>query len=323
MNDTTVLASAAQKATRALKKSDIELMAEDWLEELHRYKACGTPTAAQDVAVSICKLACEALPDQNMQYDLEGFVVMVEVLKEMEGLVSSTNLIELGTLIMMKRPYCPCNALCNKPVEANDSTQTVIELFGLLSKHAIEGFDSPNCVNVAHLLRQVLAQNAQTMTVEQMRPFLERSPTMTWECQGSVSHLGVYQGAALAFFENQHELSTKAFYVVPNQAWIALLNNSFPEGTEGCTPDDVLMGATSAERFDQLAGKILEIAKAGIKVEMRLSDVVLIAQILERMTHIANEEAGTQRGQRYATAVVSLIDIVIPRYEKLKTRHCI
>lgn len=313
----------AQTTKVTLKRSDIELLAEGWLEKLRRRKEFHTPDVVQDLAVVACHMTIRDLPDHNLDYDVDGFVVLVELLKELEGLISSTELLTLGNLIMMKRPEAPCLALSNKPVEANDSTPTVIELFGLLSKHAIEGFDSPNCVNVAHLLRQVLAQNAHIMTVEQMKPFLDASPTLTWKCKESVSHLGIRQSAVSVYFQSQELLSTRREFTVPNQALVALLHNSFPEGPNGCEPADVLAGGSGAESFDRLTAKFLSIAQAGIKIGMKRTDVVLISQILERMTHIVSVEAGTERAQHYATAITSLTDMVLPQAPKINSKNCI
>lgn len=315
--------SPVQTIKVPLKRSETELLAEGWLEKLKHRKEFESLDVQKNLAVVACHLTIRDLPDHNLDYDVDGFVVLVELLKELEGLISSTELLTLGNLIMMKRPEAPCLALSNKPVEANDSTPTVIELFGLLSKHAIEGFDSPNCVNVAHLLRQVLTQNAHIMTVDQMKSFLDASPTLTWKCKESVAHLGIRQSAVSAYFQSQELLSTRREYTVPNQALVALLHNSFPEGSNGCNPDDVLVGGSGAESFDKLMSKLLSIAQAGIKIGMKRTDVVLISQILERMTHIVTVEAGTDRAQHYATALVSLIDMVLPQAPKINSKNCI
>jgi hypothetical protein len=126
-----------------------------------------------------------------------------------------------------------------------------------------------------------------------------------------------------AYFQSQELLSTRREYTVPNQALVALLHNSFPEGSNGCNPDDVLVGGSGAESLDKLMSKLLSIAQAGIKIGMKRTDVVLISQILERMTHIVTVEAGSERAQHYATALASMIDMVLPQTPKINSKNCI
>jgi hypothetical protein len=316
-------AKAELPTTRPAPWSRIELLTKDWLKELRERKTYGTLEECQNLALLTRKSASDAMHSTNLQHDLEGFVGLVELLKEIEGLVSATELLTLGTVIMISRPNRPYDWASNKPVEANDGTPTVIELFGLLSKHAVDGFDSVNCVNATHVLRQVLAQHAHLMSVEQMKPFLEASPTLTWKCKETVNIQATRYSPESAYFRSQELLSTRREWTLPNQALVALLQNSFPEGPEGCDPADVLVGGSGAESFDKLTSKLFDIANAGIKIGMKRTDVVLISQILERMTHIVTVEAGTDRAKHYATALVSLIDMVLPQAPKINSKNCI
>jgi hypothetical protein len=102
-------------------------------------------------------------------------------------------------------------------------------------------------------------------------------------------------GPEPAYFQSQELLSTRNIYTVPNQALVALLHNCFPEGPNGCDPADVLVGGSGAESFDNLTSKLLSIAKAGIKIGMQRTDVVLISQLLERMTHIVTGQSESRK----------------------------
>ena len=290
----------------------IEERCATWLQELQRMLA-DDKESGKALAIQIYSHFTKNLPVQGTLYDEADFKAVVSVIKEIEPLIPPAGLLTLGGIVMMKRPGCPYDENRNDRVAANTSTPAVITLFGLLAKHAIAGYSESHVhTKMMHLLRQVLTQNAHSMTVEEMKPFLEISPEISWLGRAGMTLLNVFQGPETPYFEHETSLSNQGVNTVTNQALVALLYNCFDGGPDGGGLDDVLVGQPYADGFDELTLRLLQICRAGIKMDMRRTDVILVSQILERMVHIAKVEAGTERAQHYATAIQAVVQITLP-----------
>jgi hypothetical protein len=282
-----------------------------WQQELQRLLA-DDKASAKELAIQIYSHFVKNIPGNGMFYEHADFQAVVSLIKEIEPLIPPAGVLAVGAYVMMKRPGCPYEENRNERVEANDSTGNVIELFGLLARHAMKGYtESHVSTKVMHLLRQVLSQNAHSMTIEEMKPFLEISAEISWLGRSGQTLLNVFQGPETPYFERETSLSNLGVNTVANQALVALLYNCFDGGPDGGELDDVLVGQPLAGGFDELTLRLLQICQAGIKMEMRRTDVILVSQILERMAHIANVEAGTERAQHYATAIQAVVQITL------------
>ena len=304
--------------------TEIQERCAKWSQELQKLTAADDKEMAKDFAIQIYSHFVKNLPGPGKFYDHADFQAVVGLIKKMASLIPSTGLLAVGGYTMMKRPGCPYDENRHERVEANASTSTVIELFGLLAAHALAGYDKTHSTtNVMHLLRQVLAQNAHLMTIEEMKPFLEISAELSWLGRSGQTLLSVFQGPATPYFESERLLSNEGVDTVNNQAWAALLYNCFDGGPAGCELDHVLVGQPYAGSFDELTLKILQIYQAGFAMRMQRTDAVLISQILARMTHIVNVEAGTERAQHYATAIQSLVEMTVPDADNILDKNCI
>lgn len=249
--------------------------------------------------------------------DEQSFSDLVDLMKILDKLLPLGGILCVAGNAMMKRPGKPFEEKENEPVQANSSTPKIIELFMLLAGRAKAGSESYANQNVMHLLRQVLTQNARYMTMAQMKPFLEISADITYASRHGTSTLGVFHGPRSDYFQSSLMLSGSNVDTIPNQAWVALLNNCFESGPEGCEPKYVLTGEVWAKDLDRLALLILQMQAHEIKMPLRRSDVVLVSQILERMAFVMAHEPSTERSQYMGTALCALVDITMPIEKKI------
>lgn len=295
-----------------------------WQQELQRMLAADDKDTAKALAIQIYSHFVKNIPGNGLFYEHSDFEAVVSLIKDIEPLIPPAGLLTLGGIVMMKRPGCPYDDNRNDRVEANASTPDITTLFGLLAKHAIAGYSESGVhTKMLHLLRQVLAQNAHSMTINEMRPFLEISPEISWLGRSGQTLLSVFQGPETPYFERETSLSNQGVNTVTNQALVALLYNCFDGGPDGGELDDVLVGQPLAGGFDELTLRLLQICQAGIKMEMRRTDVILVSQILERMVHIANVEDGTERAQHYATAIQAVVQVTLPVIPNILDKNCI
>ncbi|WP_274644459.1 hypothetical protein [Pseudomonas serbica] len=304
--------------------TEIQERCATWQQDLQRMLAADDNDAAKALAIQIYSHFVKNIPGNGTFYEHADFAAVVGIIKDIEPLIPPAGILAVGAYVLMKRPGCPYDENRNERVEANDSTADVIRLFGLLAKHAMKGYTEAHVsTKVMHLLRQVLSQNAHSMTIEEMKPFLEISPEISWLGRDGMTLLNVFQGPETPYFEHETSLSNQGVNTVTNQALVALLYNNFDGGPDGGELDDVLTGQPLAGSFDELTLRLLQICEAGIKMDMRRTDVILVSQILERMAHIAKVEAGTERAQHYATAIQAVVQITLPITPNILDKNCI
>lgn len=253
--------------------------------------------------------------------DEQSFSDLVDLMKVLDKLLPVGGILCVAGNAMMKRPGKPFEDKANEPVVENSSTPKIIELFMLLAGRAKAGSESYSNQNVMHLLRQVLTQNARYMTMAQMKPFLEISAEITFASRNATSTLGEFQGPRSDYFEQSRTLSGSNVDTIPNQGWVALLNNCFESGPEGCEPQYVLTGECWAQDFDHLALLILQMKQHDIKMPLRRTDVVLVSQIMERMVFVMAHEPSTPRAQHMGTALCALVDITLPIEKKITLKN--
>ena len=253
--------------------------------------------------------------------DEQSFSDLVDLVKVLNKVMPVGGVLCAGGIAMMKRPGRPFEDKTDEPVAENPSTPKIIELFMLLASRAKEGSESYSNQNVMHTLRQVLTQNAEYMTMAQMKPFLEISADITYACRNGTGALGEFQGPLSDYFEDSKSLSIGKVESIPNQAWVALLNNCFDSGPEGCEPQYVLSGDVWAKDLDRLALLICQMKQHDIKMPMHRSDVVLVSQILERMVYVMAHEPSTERAQHMGTALCALVDITTPIEKKIGLKN--
>lgn len=294
----------------------------EWINKLQDLKA-GHIEAAERYCLQIYDHLVKDLPFSRGQlHGVGDFAAVVDIIKEMTSLLPTNAVVALGVRCMMNRPHCPLDDYRNQRVEYNESTPKVIELFKLISQYALDG-EKKGPPNVMHLLRQILAQNAHHMTIEDMKPFLDVSSELTWARRSGCTYLNVFHGPDSVFFESEGLLIGKGVDTLTNQAWAGLLYNCFEDGPSGGEVDDVLVGKPYAEPFDELMLHILQMAKVGVSMEVRRTDVVLVAQMLERMVKILECEEGTERAKHCSTALQALVHITAPSASKITGKNCI
>ena len=300
----------------------IERLCAEWGEQLQDLIA-GNADAAERYCLQIYDHLVKDLPSSRGQlHGVDDFAAVVDLIGKMTSVLPTNAVVALGVRCMMNRPHCPLDDYRNQRVEYNESTPKVIELFKLLSQHALDG-QKRGPPNLMHLLRQILAQNAHHMTIEDMKPFLDVSSELTWAGRSGCTYLNVFHGPESVYFESESLLIGIGVDTLTNQAWAGLLYNCFEAGPSGGEVDDVLVGKPYAEPFDELMLHILQMAKAGVNMEVRRTDVVLVAQMLERMVKILECEEGTERAQHCATALQALVHISVPSASKITGKNCI
>lgn len=295
-----------------------------WRDTLIGYKVAGDTDAATKFCVDIYPELGRAMGDRGLDIDDAAFAQLVDLLKTMESLMALNGILSLGGRLMTRRPHRPEIEDRDWPAEVNDSTPKVVELFTLLARHAKAGSSSFSNQNVLHLLREILAQHASHMTVEDMKPLLEHSAEITWACKTATSVNQEDTRPSWVYFDKQEALAGIATTEsLPNQAWTGLLQHYLPYGMGDMTPESVLAGGLGRglpKDFDRFALKVIEIGQAGIKMPMHRTDVVLVSQMLERMTLIVSKEAGTPRAQHYAQAITALVAITVPVLGKINEK---
>lgn len=292
---------------------------------LNQLLEAGDKEALEFYALKVYDGLVKAYPGTGREsIDEQSFSDLVDLMKVLDKLLPVGGILCVAGNAMMKRPGKPFEEQANEPVEANSSTPKIIELFMLLAGRAKAGSESYANQNVMHLLRQVLTQNARYMTMAQMKPFLEISAEITFASRNGTSSLGEFHGPRSDYFE--HSKTFSGSYgsnvdTIPNQGWVALLNNCFESGPEGCEPQYVLTGECWAQDFDRLALLILQMKQHDIKMPLRRTDVVLVSQILERMVYVMAHEPSTPRAQHMGTALCALVDITLPIEKKITLKN--
>jgi hypothetical protein len=287
-------------------------------------KEAGDDSVTISLCVDIHTEFLRVVSNRDFKIDHAAFSQLVDLLKAMESLMGLNGVLSLGSRLMTRRPQRPPEDETNWPAQANDSTPKVIELFALLARHAKAGSSSFSNQNVLHLMREVLAQHASHMTVEEMKPFLDQSRDLTWACKVATSVNGEDTRPAWVYFDKQDVLQEIATTeTLPNQAWTGLLQHYFPFGMGDMKPESILAGGLGRglpRDFDRFALKVIEIGQAGIKIPMHRTDVVLVSQMLERMTLVVSKEANTPRAQHYVEAITALVAITVPVLDKINDK---
>jgi hypothetical protein len=295
-----------------------------WRNTLIGYKLADDIDSATKLCVDIYPEFGRAIGNRGLDIDDAAFAQMVDLLKTMESLMALNGILSLGGRLMTRRPQRPPIDEVNWPAEAKESTPKVIELFALLARHAKAGSSSFSNQNVLHLLREVLAQHASHMTVEDMKPLLEHSADITWACKTATTVNHEDTRPSSVYFDKQEALQGIATSEsLPNQAWTGLLQHYFPYGMGDMEPASILAGGLGRglpRDFDRFALKVIEIGQAGIKMPMHRTDVVLISQMLERMTLVVAREANTPRAQHYVQAITALVAITVPVLGKINEK---
>ena len=295
-----------------------------WRNTLIGHKVAGDNDSAIKLCVDIYPELERAIGDRGINIDDAAYAQLVDLMKTMESLMALNGILSLGGRLMTRRPHRPAIDEANWPAEPNDSTPKVVELFTLLARHAKAGSSSFSNQNVLHLLREVLAQHASHMTVEDMKPLLEHSAEITWACKTATNVNYEDTRPSWVYFDKQEALvGIATTESLPNQAWTGLLQHYFPYGMGDMEPESVLAGGLGRglpRDFDRFALKVIEIGQAGIKMPMHRTDVVLVSQMLERMALVASKEAGTPRAQHYVQAITALVDITVPVLDKINDK---
>lgn len=304
--------------------NDLAARCSQWRQTLIGHKEADDSSAATTLCVDIYTSLQRVVADRTVEVDYLGFAKLVRLMSEMEGVVAIQGILSLGGKLMTRRPERPMDDNADWPAEENRSTPKVVELFGLLARHSKAGSASFANQNVLHLLRQILAQHANVIPVEIMKPLLEHSGDITWACRTATNLNGEDSRPAWLYFERQSPLEgDQQTDTLPNQAWVGLLQHYLPYGMGDMEPECVLKGQlrSLAQDFDGFTKRVIEIHQAGIKMLMQRTDVVLISQMLERMALVTAKEAGTARAQFYAEAITALVDITVPELKKINNKN--
>lgn len=288
---------------------------------LNELLVSGSSEAIERYATQVYDGLVKAYPTTERSLDQQSFSDLVDLTKVLDKVLPLRGVLFVAGHAMMRRPGRPFEDKANEPVEANASTPKIIELFMLLAGRAKAGSESFSNQNVLHLLREVLTQNAEHMTMVEMKPFLDISAEITFASRNGTSTLGEFQGPRSDYFEGSRLLSRSNVDTIPNQAWVALLNNCFESGPEGCEPRYVLTGEVWAQDFDRLALLILQMKQHDVKIPLRRTDVVLVSQILERMVFVMAHEPSTERVHHMGTALCALVDITTPVEKKITANN--
>lgn len=303
---------------------DLARRCDAWNTALVAHNNAGDSQAAMELCIEIYTALQRPLADREQHLGHESFGRLVDLLTVMQPVTDVRGILSFGARIMSRRPGRPAEEDADGPAKPTESTPKVIELFSLLANHAYEGSASMSNQNVLHLLRQIVAQHAEQMTAEQMRPLLAHSAELTWRCRTATDVNGETTRPVFAILEHQERLQESITTdTLPNQAWVGLLQHYFPYGLGELNPEFVLAENTRGvpQDFDRFAKRIVEFDQAGIKIPMQRTDFLLIAQILERMALIAATEAGTIRAQTIAQSITALVNITVSDLKKINNKN--
>lgn len=303
---------------------DLARRCDAWNTALVAHNNAGDSQAAMELCIEIYTALQRPLADWDQHLGHESFGKLVDLLKVMQPVTDVRGILSFGARIMSRRPGRPAEEDADGPAKPTESTPKVIELFSILANHAYEGSASMSNQNVLHLLRQIVAQHADQITADQMKPLLVHSAELTSRCATATDVNGETTRPAIAILEHQDRLQNSiTSAILPNQAWVGLLQHYFPYGLGELNPELVLAENNRGvpQDFDRFAKRIIEFDEVGIKIPMQRMDFLLVAQILERMALVAATEAGTFRAQTIAESISALVNITVSDLKKINNKN--